>query len=148
MRSHPAGRKPRGLARSDSRKPRGATRSTSLDVDELRERVVDLEARVRALAISRRVLITLLVSSDKKRKVEVAHLRGEVEKLRERNLRSSRSLAARDAVIHRLRCRLSDLGEDARAAAGEAEKPAPRRLRGPLELRLVPPEPPRAEAER
>lgn len=64
---------------------------------------------MRALAISRRVLITLLVSSDKKRKMEVQRLRAEVEKLRVRNARYSRALAVRDRALHRLQFRLSGL---------------------------------------
>lgn len=78
-------------------------------VDELQERVLNLEARVRALAVSRRVLISLLVSSDKRRKSEVAGLRLEVEKLRRRNARYHRALSSRDAVIHRLKHRIDDV---------------------------------------
>ena len=91
------------------RKPRVAEKTGIPEVDDLRERVLDLEARLRALAVSRRVLITLLVSSDKKRKVEVARLRGEVEKLRERNRCHGRAVAARDAAIHHLRYQMSEL---------------------------------------
>lgn len=96
--------------RTARRKSRLPERTGVQEIDDLRERVVDLEARLHALSISRRVLITLLVSADKKRKIEVARLKGEVEKLRERNSRYSRALAARDIQIHRLRFRLSEAG--------------------------------------
>ncbi len=86
------------------------------DADGLRHRLVDLESRVRALAVSRRVLINLLVSADKRRRHEVAALKVEVEKLRRRNARYEKALATRDAVIHRLRHRIEEVlrgGQDA-----------------------------------
>ena len=96
------------------RKTRVVPVSGVAEIDQLRERVVDLEGRLRALAVSRRVLISLLVSSDRRRKSEVAGLRLEVEKLRGRTARYHRALSTRDAVIHRLRHRLDNiLVEDA-----------------------------------
>jgi hypothetical protein len=79
------------------------------EVEELRERIVDLEARIRALALSRRVLITLLLSADRRRRMEVARLKGEIEKLRDRNRRYARALTARRVVITRLRQRLEEV---------------------------------------
>jgi len=102
LRSLPAKKKTQGARPRRPRAPDGA------EASDLRARVLDLEARVRALAVSRRVLINLLVSTDRKRKLEVARLRTEVEKLRNRNRTYSRALAARRLVIDRLRRRLED----------------------------------------
>ncbi len=106
------------------------------DADDLRVKVRELEGRVRALTISRRVLITLLVSADKKRKVEVMRLRAEVEKLRDRAHRTNRAITTRDAAIHRLRCRLAELAgqtvpsdPDDPIASGTAGAPRLRPLR-------------------
>ncbi len=79
------------------------------DLEDLQAKVHELEGRVRALAISRRVLITLLVSADKKRKLEVTRLRAEIEKLRQRTQRTSAAVTTRDAVIHRLRYQMAEL---------------------------------------
>jgi hypothetical protein len=81
------------------------------DVDELNRRILELEGRIRALSVSRRVLISLLVSADRKRKLEVARLEVEVKKLRSRHAKSARAVAIRDVAIHRLRFRLDALFE-------------------------------------
>lgn len=91
------------------RGPRSLDRVDASEIDDLRGRVADLEGRLRALAVSRRVLISLLVSSDKRRKLEVARLQSEVERLRDRFAKSARAVSLRDAVIHRLRFQMSDL---------------------------------------
>lgn len=99
--------------RSSRRKASLSGSLAAADSEDLRARVHDLEGRVRALAVSRRVLITLLVSADKKRKLEVTRLKAEVERLQERASKNLRAIGTRDAVIHRLRCRMAELvGED------------------------------------
>lgn len=113
-------------------RPRMFDRTGVPEVDDLRERVIDLEARVRALALSRRVLMNLLVTADRQRRTEVARLRQEVEALQQRNRRRARALAARDAVIHRLKYRLTLLQveqqglphEDDRLAGRSSSPPA------------------------
>ncbi len=95
--------------RTPRRKPRSLSIPGTQDPAGLQARLLDLEGRVRALAISRRVLISLLISSDKKRKTEVTRLRAEVERLRQRNQVRARAIAARDAVISRLRYQLAEL---------------------------------------
>ncbi|RJQ12126.1 MAG: hypothetical protein C4551_00120 [Bacillota bacterium] len=117
--------------------PRTPEPTGSPEVDALRERIVDLEARVRALAVSRRVLISLLVSTDKKRRLEVARLKAEVEKLRDRNLRHSQSLASRDVVIRRLRYRLAETLGDEDPTGGATPSEAPPGTRGALALRVI-----------
>lgn len=111
---HPRRRQPSRL--SSRAWADGSFASTADDKRGLQERIRDLEGRVRALAVSRRVLITLLVSADRKRKVEVARLRAEVERLRSQARKKTRAISARDAVIHRLRSRMVELvGPDALA---------------------------------
>lgn len=90
-------------------RPRTMEPTGSPEVDQLRERVLDLEARLRALTVSRRVLITLLISSDRRRKLEVTRLKLEVEKLRGRNRRFRKALTLRRVALHRLRNRLDGL---------------------------------------
>ncbi|MCL6581272.1 MAG: hypothetical protein K6U08_06635 [Firmicutes bacterium] len=107
-------------------RPRLVERTGVPEVDDLRERIVDLEARVRALALSRRVLMNLLVTADRQRRTEVARLRQEVETLQQRNLRRARALAARDAVIHRLRYRLTLLQGEQEGPPHEGERLAGR----------------------
>lgn len=106
--------------RPATRGPRTIERTNSPEIDDLRERILDLEGRVRALAVSRRVLISLLVSSDKKRKLEVAGLRVEIEKLRNRNAKSARAVGVRDSAIHRLRYQLGTLCGETPAGDGQA----------------------------
>ena len=124
--------------RSPRRRPRPSPPADGSDVDNLRARVRDLEGRVRALAISRRVLITLLVSADKKRKVEVTRLRAEVEKLRDRAHKTNQAVTTRDAVIHRLRRQLGELvgGEVPPAPDGPAISASVGSLE-PRSLRLI-----------
>jgi hypothetical protein len=112
------GEKPR--RRPATRGPRTIERTGSPEVDDLKERILDLEGRVRALAVSRRVLISLLVSSDKKRKLEVAGLQVEIENLRNRNAKSARAVAVRDAAIHRLRYQLGVLCGEIADGDGQA----------------------------
>lgn len=115
-----------GLGSLASRqRPRRVERTGVREVDDLRERVIDLEARVRALAVSRRVLITLLISSDRRRKSEVARLKAEVEKLRERNRCYGKALALRRVALHRLRARLDGLLSPDGAAAPDEPPPLP-----------------------
>jgi len=97
--------------------PRRARIPDDLEASHLRERLADLEARVRALSASRRVLINLLVSTDRKRRLEVSRLKAEIDRLRSRNRVYSRALAERRVVIHRLRRRLEEAAPCAGGAA-------------------------------
>ena len=62
------------------------------DIQELQQKIAQLEARIRLLRVSRRVLLNLLRQVDLERRSEVSRLQRELERLRARNRRYARRL--------------------------------------------------------
>lgn len=70
--------------------------------DELRARVHELEDKVEALRISRRVLMNLIDALEKEKKDQLANLSSRNEKLQKDNCRYARAVMCRNVKITRL----------------------------------------------
>ena len=79
---------------------------TSL-IDELRTRVRELEDKVEALRISRRVLMTLIDSLEKDKKDSMARLTDQNERLQKSNRRYAQAIMCRNIRITELENQLS-----------------------------------------
>lgn len=81
---------------------------TSL-IDELRARVQELENRVEALRISRRVLMTLIETIEKEKKQHLSQLTSRNQELQKNNSRYARSLMCQHTRINELEEQLNAL---------------------------------------
>jgi DNA repair exonuclease SbcCD ATPase subunit len=78
-------------------------------IDELRTRVRELEDKVEALRISRRVLMTLIDSLEKDKKDSVSRLTDENERLQRNNSRYARTIMCRNIRIIELENQLRSI---------------------------------------
>lgn len=76
-------------------------------IDELRTRVRELEDKVEALRISRRVLMTLIDSLENDKKDSMARLTDQNERLQKNNRRYARAIMCRNIRIIELENQLS-----------------------------------------
>lgn len=79
-------------------------------IDELRSRVQELENKVEALRISRRVLMNLIDSLEKEKRDQLTKLSTQNEKLQKNNCRYARAIMHRNVKITQLEDQLRHLG--------------------------------------
>ncbi len=75
-------------------------------IEELRTNIQELENKVEALRISRRVLMNLIDTLEKEKREQVVQLENQNERLQKSNCRYAKSIMSRNAKINELECQL------------------------------------------
>lgn len=80
-------------------------------VEELRARIRELEEKVEALRISRRVLMNLIESVEKEKREKVSRLEFQNERLQKNNYRYAKAIMYRNMEIFRLEEQLRTISD-------------------------------------